>query len=164
MAEKGQVVDIHRLVKLGRWVEGELQKRVKVRLYYGWPKAFFSLARLVGDVNATCRIFTLLGILPTGHLAMCGIGTQLPELCYGQLGQDRVEDVWLSNRLLIDLRQNLPANLEGVCADCILRNSCLGHCVAENYFASKSLSAPFWFCQAAKESDLFPLTRLQKMG
>ena len=156
MAERNQVLDIRRLVELGKWVEKDLQKRVAVQLFYSWPMAFYGLRRLLRSGSDTCGIFNILGILSTGNLAMCGIGVEVPELIYGKLGVDHVADVWVNNQTLIGLRKNLPDKLEGVCGDCIFRKQCLGNCVAENYFQSRRLTAPFWFCQQSQEIGLFP--------
>jgi len=159
MVERGQVLDISRLIELGKWVEGDLQKRTSTPLHYSWPMAFHSLNRLMNNGGGTCGIFGILGILPSGHLAMCGIGVQIPELCYGLLGVDRVAEVWASHPTLVDLRQNLPADLEGICGECIFRYRCLGTCVAENYHQVGRLTASYWFCQMADSNRLFPLSR-----
>jgi SynChlorMet cassette radical SAM/SPASM protein ScmF len=159
MAERGQVLDLRRLIELGKWVEGDLQKRASIRLYYSWPMAFYSLKHLLTFDGYSCSIFNILGILSTGHLSMCGIGVEVPELCYGLLGQDRVADVWASNPILVDLRKSLPAGLEGICGECIFRDRCLGTCAAENYHLAGRLTGPFRFCQMADEAGLFPPSR-----
>jgi radical SAM protein with 4Fe4S-binding SPASM domain len=92
---------------------------------------------------------------------MCGIGTQVPDLCYGVLGKDSVFDIWVHNSQLRELRKKLPLELDGVCSQCFFKGNCLGYCVAENYSATKSLSAAYWFCQFAYELGLFPLSRLR---
>lgn len=159
MVERGQVLDIRRLIELGKWVEDDLQKQTAIRLYYSWPLAFYSLKHLLAIDGYSCGIFSILGILPTGHMAMCGIGSQVPELCYGLFGQDHVADVWAFHPMLINLRERLPIDLEGICAKCILRNRCLGMCVAENYQIHGRLTAPYWFCQNANDVGLFPISR-----
>jgi SynChlorMet cassette radical SAM/SPASM protein ScmF len=161
MAKRGQVLDTPRLIELGRWVEGDLQKRSSISLHYSWPMAFFGLKRLLTFNGYSCSIFSILGILSSGHMAMCGIGVQVPELCYGLLGQDRVADVWASHPTLLDLRRHLPTDLEGICGGCIFRDRCLGMCVAESYHLAGRLTAPYWFCQTADESGLFPPSRLR---
>jgi radical SAM protein with 4Fe4S-binding SPASM domain len=92
---------------------------------------------------------------------MCGIGVQIPELSYGQIGQDALEKVWAEHPMLQTLRQDLPAKLEGVCANCLFQAQCLGSCVAENYHQTRRLTAAFWFCAQAEEAGLFPLARLR---
>jgi SynChlorMet cassette radical SAM/SPASM protein ScmF len=159
MTERGKVLGIEKLVEIGRWVEQELQKRSKLMLFYSWPMAFQGLKRLTRDGSDTCGIFGILGLLPGGHYAMCGIGLQIPELTYGRVGQDALADVWCHHPTLVALRQSLPAQLEGVCAACLFQVQCLGSCVAENYHQSGRLTAAYWFCEQAALAGLFPLVR-----
>jgi SynChlorMet cassette radical SAM/SPASM protein ScmF len=162
MTKRGQTLDIQRLVELGKWVEGDLKKIASIPLNYSWPMAFRGFKRLLsGSTTDTCGIFNVLGILSSGHLAMCGIGAQIPDLCYGLLKKDTVADVWNSNSMLIKLRQDLPSKLEGICGECIFRKRCLGSCVANNYLLANSLSGSNWFCQMASNSQIFPISRLQ---
>lgn len=156
MAEQDQVLDLYRLVDFGKWVEDYLQKKSKISVYYNWPAAFYSLKNLIDFNGYSCHIFNILGILHTGHFSMCGIGAQVPELCYGILGKDAVFDIWAFHPMLVELRKNLPVRLEGICKECILQRSCLGSCVAQNYHISKRLTAPYWFCQMADENGIFP--------
>lgn len=165
MTKRGQVLNIQRLIELGKLVEGDLQKKSTVPLHYSWPMAFHSLQRLMnGGGNGNCDIFGILGILPSGHLAMCGIGVQIPELCYGLLGVDRVAEVWASDPVLLRLRDLIPSKLDGICSNCIFRDRCLGSCVAQNYQTDGYLGAHFWFCHRANETGLFPLSRQRKPG
>ena len=53
----------------------------------------------------------------------------------------------------------MPARLGGVCGDCLLSRACLGACVAQNYYRTRDLYAPFWFCEDAERAGLFPQTR-----
>ncbi len=159
LTDAGQVLSIERLIELGRWVERELQPRCSISLHYSWPMAFYSLKRLANDSLGVCGIYTILGVLPAGQLAMCGIGEVIPELCYGQLGVDNLADVWASHPMLVDLRKTVPGRLEGICARCLMRESCLGSCVAQNYHESRSLTAPYWFCAQAEAAGLFPTSR-----
>jgi SynChlorMet cassette radical SAM/SPASM protein ScmF len=161
MTERGQIIGIEQLIETGKWVESILQKHTSMSLHYSWPMAFYGLNRLNNKNLGNCSIFNILGILSTGHLAMCGIGVNLPELCYGILGEDRVEDIWISNSTLIDLRREVPHNLTGICGKCIFRDRCLGACIAENYYLSKQLDNSYWFCTEASEKNIFPSSRLR---
>jgi len=162
MIERGQNLDIHRLIELGEWVEGILQKSTSVRLVYSWPMAFYGINRLLSESTGTCGIFGVLGVLSSGHLAMCGIGVQMPDLCYGLLKKDTVSDIWNSHPMLTDLRANVPAKFEGVCGECILRDVCLGSCIANNYLLTNTLTGSNWFCQSADEALRFPASRRKK--
>jgi SynChlorMet cassette radical SAM/SPASM protein ScmF len=160
MIKRNQVLDIQRLIELGNLVENDLQKRTSIELSYSWPMAFYSLRRLITRGGDTCGIFSILGILATGQFAMCGIGVEVPELVYGQLGKDNLEQVWCEHPTLQALRRDLPGNLEGVCGNCILKQKCLGSCVANNYHESGHLTEAFWFCKNAEELGFFPVNRL----
>jgi SynChlorMet cassette radical SAM/SPASM protein ScmF len=159
MTSRDQVLDIQHLIELGKWVESDLQKRFAFRLIYDWPAAFRSLRRLLSDGADTCGIFGILGILSSGHIAMCGIGIKVADLCYGLLGKDSIADVWIKHPRLVELRNSLPKNLQGICSECLFRNRCLGSCIAGNYDHSGNLTAPFWFCQEAADEHLFPFSR-----
>jgi hypothetical protein len=41
-----------------------------------------------------------------------------------------------------------------------MKEICLGSCLAQNYYGSKSLWEPFWFCEEALSRGLFPESRL----
>ena len=161
MSERGQVLDIKRLIELGNWVEHDLQKSVSIPLFYSWPMAFYSTARFLKDGGSgTCGIFNILGILANGSLAMCGIGMEIPELVYGKLAVNAVADVWSAHPMLQKLREDVPAKQEGICSMCMFKNRCLGSCIANNFHESRSLTASNWFCQTANQAELFPPSRL----
>jgi len=160
MAEHKKMLDVRRMVDLGRWVEYDLQRRVSINLFYSWPMAFHSLNRLLEGNGDACGILNIMGILANGCLALCGIGIEIPELTYGRLGKDRLVDIWRDNQVLRQLRSDLPAKLEGVCQSCLFKWQCLGSCVAENYHQFRRLTAPFWFCMQAQEAGVFPEKRV----
>jgi radical SAM protein with 4Fe4S-binding SPASM domain len=102
----------------------------------------------------------ILGVIASGHYALCGIGEQVPDLVFGEVGKDLLEEVWRENAILKALREGLPERLEGVCGRCLMKQRCLGSCVAQNYYSKGSLWAPYWFCEQAEEASLFPTSRL----
>jgi SynChlorMet cassette radical SAM/SPASM protein ScmF len=162
MTERGQTLGVPELIELGKRIEGQLQKETRLPLIYSWPMAFQSLHRFLVDNTGNCGIFNVLGILSSGEWAMCGIGVQIPELCYGIIDKDDLATIWNSHPMLLKLRQELPAGLEGVCGECIFKNKCLGTCVANNYLLTNSLSGSNWFCQSAVDLRIFPITRLRE--
>ncbi len=101
----------------------------------------------------------LLGVLANGSYALCGIGETVPELVFGHAAKDKLEDVWRDSSVLNELRQGLPHQFEGICKDCLMKAMCLGSCVAQNYYRSKNLWAPFWYCEEAQKRGLFPGSR-----
>ncbi|MBN1564445.1 MAG: SynChlorMet cassette radical SAM/SPASM protein ScmF [Anaerolineae bacterium] len=156
-------VAVPEYIEIGNWIEKELQAQVPIPLVYSWPMAFQGLSQLNHDRANICGVFNILGILSSGHLAMCGIGTQEKDLVYGRLGEDRLADIWANSPMLQDLRASMPGKLEGVCRDCILNQICLGYCVAQNYFATGQLTAANTFCEQALEAGLFPVSRLRNL-
>ncbi|MFH1541593.1 MAG: SynChlorMet cassette radical SAM/SPASM protein ScmF [bacterium] len=159
MHEANETLNIEELVSLGRWVDRELAASTKLRLMYAHPAAFRSLRRLLStnsDGCGVCGIFGIIGVLANGSYALCGIGESVPEFVFGDVQKDRLADVWQNNAVLKDIRQGLPEKLEGICADCIMKQRCLGSCLAQNYYSDKNLWAPNWFCVQARERNIFP--------
>jgi radical SAM protein with 4Fe4S-binding SPASM domain len=111
--------------------------------------------------NVRCNIFEILGVLSDGSYALCGIGESIPELVFGSARSDSLASVWRQSPMLVRLRAAIPGELKGVCARCIMRSRCLGHCIAQNYYAARDLTAPYYMCQEAFEQGLFPASRLQ---
>jgi SynChlorMet cassette radical SAM/SPASM protein ScmF len=161
LRERAGTLDIKELIRLGRHVYMELAPATKLRLIFDYPMAFRPLSRIAsGDARGTCGILGILGVLPSGHYALCGIGKHVPDLVFGIAGKDKLEEVWRENTFLRQLRAELPHRLEGVCARCLMKQRCLGSCIAQNYYRSGSPWKPFWFCEEAEASGLFPGTRL----
>jgi SynChlorMet cassette radical SAM/SPASM protein ScmF len=163
MHEAGEGLALRELVELGDWVENSLSAATKLPLSFSHPAAFRSLGRMFGkkgDGCSVCGILGILGVLADGSYALCGIGETVPELVFGHSAHDRLEEVWQKNPVLQDLRQGLPHRFEGICGQCLMKNFCLGSCVAQNYYRSKSLWAGFWYCEEAHKEGLFPETRL----
>lgn len=162
--EKDEALGIAELIQLGRHVEMELAPTTKMQLFFDYPHAFQPLSRMAsGDGCDTCGILGILGVIPAGQYALCGIGEHIPELVFGKVGEDSLEEVWVKNQVLRELREGIPSKLEGVCARCLMKHLCLGSCVAQNYYMAGNLWAPFWFCQQAEEIGLFPASRLVKV-
>jgi len=154
-----KLLSIHELLDLGRWIENDLQKKHSIPLLFSWPMAFHSIRRLHTDNGANCGLINILGILSSGEIALCGIGTQEKDLIYGRLGKDKVSDIWKNSFGLKKMREGIPNNLEGICGKCVFKNRCLGSCVAQNYHSAKRLTAPFWFCRDADKERLFPTNK-----
>jgi SynChlorMet cassette radical SAM/SPASM protein ScmF len=156
-----EILTVGDLIELGRFVEHKLAPKTGLRLLFDFPQAFRALRRIAnGDGCSLCGILGILGILADGTYALCGIGEQVPDLVFGRIGEDPLERVWRENVVLKALRQKLPEGLEGVCSRCLMKGRCLGSCVAQNYYYSGNLFAPFWFCHQAEEAGLFPASRL----
>jgi SynChlorMet cassette radical SAM/SPASM protein ScmF len=164
MHEAGEALSIDELVKLGQWVENTLSSSTSLRLHFSHPMAFRPLGKMFGENGdggcGVCGILGILGVLANGSYALCGIGESVPELVFGQAATDRLEDVWSNTPVLLELREGLPERFEGVCRDCLMKDRCLGSCVAQNYYRSRNLWAGYWYCQEAQKQGLFPESRL----
>ena len=159
--DEGEALSIAELIQLGRHVETELAPSTHIPLFFDYPLAFRSLSRIAsGDGCDICGILGILGVIPTGYYALCGIGEHVPDLVFGTVGEDRLKTVWQENNMLNELREGMSNKLNGICARCLMKYRCLGSCIAQNYYATKSLWSPFWFCQQAEEAGLFPASRL----
>jgi SynChlorMet cassette radical SAM/SPASM protein ScmF len=159
--ENRETLSIAELIELGQRVERDLAPRTKLQIFFHSPPAFKALRHVAsGDGCAACGIFGILGVIASGHYALCGIGEQVPDLIFGAVGKDRLDEIWRENPILKALREGLPERLEGVCGRCLMKGSCLGTCVAQNYYSARSLWAPYWFCEQAEKAGLFPASRL----
>jgi SynChlorMet cassette radical SAM/SPASM protein ScmF len=121
-----QVLDVEQIIELGKWVRTNLSKNTSIPVNLNWPMAFFNINRLMCIEGCQCDLFGTLGILPSGHLSLCGLGVLVPDLCLGMLGRDRVEDIWVCHPVLVEVRKKVPTGMEGICANCLLQNQCNG--------------------------------------
>ncbi len=160
MQKAEQTLTVAELIELGTHVDNDLAPMTDLRLHFDFPLAFRPLSRLASrDGCSVCGIFGILGVVASGHYALCGIGQQVPDLVFGMAGEDPLEKVWKQHPKLVELREGLPGRLEGICSRCLMNQRCLGSCVAQNYYRSGSYWAPFWFCEEAEREGLFPMTR-----
>ena len=146
---------------LERKISLELQPRTRLSLIILLPPAFLNVKTLMKlkIAGSACQVATILGILGDGELALCGIGRNIPELCFGSLKTDKIKKVWLENPVLQKLRTDLNGNYPGICADCIHATRCRTSCVALNYLASGKLIHPAPICSYMAERGKFPATR-----
>jgi SynChlorMet cassette radical SAM/SPASM protein ScmF len=161
--EKGEDMTVSEYIEIGRRVDGELSAATSLNLFYDQPLAFRPLHRLVegSQCGGTCGVQRILGVLADGTYALCGIGTSLEEMTFGRAGVDALETIWRENRMLNAVRRDIPEKLTGVCGRCLMREMCLGSCIAQNYYRTLDIRAPFWYCAVAEEEGLFPLSRLK---
>ncbi len=163
MHDRGETLTIEELLEIGRWVETNLSASTNLPIHYDLPAAFRSLGKIFGqngDGCSVCGILGILGVLSDGSYALCGIGETVPELVFGHAAKDRLEDVWNNTPVLWEIREGLPDRLQGICADCFMKSFCLGDCLAQNFYSSRNLWAPFWFCEEARKQGLFPKSRI----
>jgi SynChlorMet cassette radical SAM/SPASM protein ScmF len=160
--KSGDTLSIEELINIGDWVENNLSSS-KVKISYGHPLSFRPLGNMFGHHGSgcgICRIKNIIGVLSDGSYALCCIGKTIPELIFGNARNDKLDRIWANSPILKELRDYLPSHLEGVCSECAMKNICLGSCIAQNYYLTKSLWAPHWYCEEAYKKGLFPVKRL----
>ena len=159
--DQGNGLSIEELIQLGRQVEGELADRTELPLYFDYPAAFQPLKYFGAEQGGcgVCSILSILGVLPSGDYALCGIGSHVKELVFGKVGQKPLADLWKNDLILEQLRRGLPDQLTGICSHCLMKHLCMGACIAQNYYRSGHLWAPYWFCEQADAMGLFPSSR-----
>ena len=164
LRKTGDALDIEELIELGRRMETELPRKTSLPLFYAHPHAFRPLSRMLGNdrkSSGACGIFEKIGVLPDGSYALCGIGKSVKELTFGDSRKDSLEDVWKNTEVLKQIREGLPKKLEGICGDCLMKEVCMGGCLAQSYYQTKNLWSPFWYCEEARKNGLFPKCRLR---
>ncbi len=161
MHEHDETLGFEEVMELARFVRGPLQAKTPIRLMLSTPLALYTVSELIQAGNdGACHVRHILGILGTGEMALCGIGRTIPELCFGNLADTDVANVWLNHATLLQLRQDLDGEYPGVCGQCIHAKRCLTACVAHNYQDNGQLVSPAWQCAQAYERGVFPASRL----
>jgi radical SAM protein with 4Fe4S-binding SPASM domain len=161
MSRNRETLDFSEIMKLARFVRGELQGRISIRIILDTPLALYTVRELLqGAGDGRCNVRNILGILGSGEMALCGIGRTIPELCFGNLRDDSLIDMWMGHPTLKALREDLKGPFTGLCGRCIHAKDCLTSCVAENYMETGRLVAPSRLCAQALELGVFPETRL----
>ena len=161
MQKSGETLSIKELIDLGHWIENTLEPSSGIRIVYSHPTAFRPLSKIFTKSSGRCGIFGIIGVLGDGKYALCGIGETVPDLVFGHAEKDRLADVWNNTPVLNDIRKGLPGDLKGICGDCLMKNLCLGACVAMNYYRGRDLFAPHWYCEEAHNVELFPTERIR---
>ncbi len=159
--DSGEALTVKEILELGRFVEDDLQHRSGIPLFYSYTAAFRRIKNIKQrPETGACNIFETLGVLGSGKYALCGIGESLPEFVFGDARTENLKDIWNHTPLLKEVRAGLPSKLTGVCGDCVLKEGCLGCCIAKNYSCYNKIFAPDQYCQEAFEAGLFPKSRL----
>lgn len=161
MHERGEALDYDEVLALVHYVRGELQDRTPIPLKIMIPPALSTVGELLRtkDAGGSCHVRHILGLLGTGDMALCGIGRNVPDLCFGRLGQDSLREVWFFHPTLLQLRQDLDGVYPGICGECVHSARCVTHCVAQNYVDSGYLVWPSSLCAEAERRGEFPNSR-----
>ncbi len=137
-------------------------KSENFEIIFDIPNAFKSIHNLQECRGGTCGIKGILGVLSDGSVSICGIGNVRKDLNLGNIRHTTLSDIWNNNKIVNQIRNNIPDNLEGICKRCMFKQSCLGKCVADNYYKTDNLFSGNIFCEEAYQRGLFPLSRLIK--
>lgn len=161
MDKKGETLGYDEIISLVRFVRSELQNHTPIPLFISIPMALSTIREILheGNSGGECRVLNILGILGNGEMALCGIGRNIPELCFGVLGNDDLRKVWVFHSTLVKLRNDLNSVYPGICSDCIHARRCLTQCVAMNYARTGKLINPDILCEEAEHRGVFPATR-----
>ncbi len=158
--DNAQAFSVSEIIKIDRMIEEEILPTSGISILQDIPIAFQKPARFLKRAIGRCNVHNIIGLLSNGDLALCGIGTSVEDLLYGNINTDTLEDIWTSSPKLANLRKLVPNELEGICSKCIHKNFCKGTCVAGNYNRTGKLNAPYHFCDTAEKLGLFPNSRI----
>lgn len=161
MHRQGQGLDFDEWLALIHRIRGPLQDQYSIPLGAMVPPAMSTVKELLryGGEGAGCHVRHILGLLGTGEMALCGIGRNIPELCFGKLGKDSLREVWLNHPTLRRMREGLQGPFPGICGDCLHAGRCMTHCLAQNFEANGQLVSPSPLCAEAVRRGIFPTTR-----
>jgi SynChlorMet cassette radical SAM/SPASM protein ScmF len=163
MHKDSETLTFTEIIELVHKIRGPLREEYSIPLIINTPLAFYTANELLDQgPDNNCHVRTVLGILGSGEMALCGIGRTVPELCYGNLEENDIREIWLEHPQLIKLRQELDAPYPVICENCIHARNCASYCVAQNYSYTGKMVSPAWFCIEAYERDLFPQSRMRK--
>jgi SynChlorMet cassette radical SAM/SPASM protein ScmF len=158
--DEDNALGVAEIIEINGMMEDKLIPSAGISVFPDIPLAFQKPARLLRSNPGRCHIHNIIGLLANGDLALCGIGTSMEDLLYGNLNTDTLADIWNNSPKLQALRRLVPDDMEGICSRCIHRRFCKGCCVAGNYNDSGKLNAPYFFCSKAEELGLFPKSRI----
>lgn len=150
------------ILEIDRYIETGIAPQRAIQILPDIPHAFHSIRRMLKGNMGRCTVLNILGIIADGTLSLCGIGTSVPDLTYGHMKNQDLAKVWQSSPSLLELRHLIPHQLEGICGDCLHKATCLGSCIANNYFRSGKLNSAFYFCEKAFKNEIFPKSRKVK--
>jgi SynChlorMet cassette radical SAM/SPASM protein ScmF len=160
--DTGEALSVENLLCLQRRVETDIAPNSNIDIFFSVPLAFKSFSSILKGKSCVCNILNILGVLASGHYALCGIGTSVQDLVFGRVGENRLDRVWKESIVLKSIRSGLPNRLNGICERCMVKEICMGSCIAQNYYDSGNLWAPNWFCDTAARAGIFPGTRLKR--
>ena len=159
--EVQETLNVAELIELGRHVEQELAPKTKLQVFFITHRLLEPCtASPAGMGVASAGSSASWASSPADTMPCAASASRCRIWSLARWGRTVLEEVWRENAILKALREGLPERLEGVCSRCLMKQRCLGSCVAQNYYSKGSLWAPYWFCEQAEEAGLFPTSRL----
>lgn len=168
MYKRGENLTFRQRMDLTEYIYNELRPRLHkeglpINLILNTPLALMPINEIMrrGGDTGDCGVLGILGILGTNEIVLCGIGRTIPELVYGRLGKDSIQNIWMSHPTILKLRRILPDvdNYPGICRECLMAKRCRTGCVAQNFVDSRRLVWPDALCVEADQYGEFPPTR-----
>lgn len=157
MDENGSLLDVREFLdffgRLDTDVLGDF-------VFFDIPIAFKKIKRVTKEMNYTCNICSVVGVLSNGDVSICGIGNLKDDLVLGNIRSKPLMEIWQAHPLFQDLYRDIPANLGGICSNCMFKRQCLGCCVVNTYNVTGRFNAGYPFCEEAHRLGLFPRQRL----
>lgn len=114
------------------------------------------LSRLSAIHHINCPFSNMLAICPNGDVTLCACYGEARGLYFGNVKSDSIEDIWLTNEQLAEIRDGLPRKLEGICAVCFFKGVCRGSCRAEALRVFGSYFKPHPMCEYLRQVNRFP--------
>jgi len=107
--------------------------------------------------SATCGWSqTFLAVLADGEAALCQGLYDVDQAKAGNVRNASLAEVWETSPLLTDTRSWTGAELDGICSNCVVAESCRGLCRASAIASYGDLRAPYPLCQSLYEMGRFP--------
>jgi radical SAM protein with 4Fe4S-binding SPASM domain len=105
-------------------------------------------------------------VLPNGDITVCALSRSQDHLYFGNVRQTRLKDAWEQARMdLLRERYVSVEELQGICGDCVWKQTCKGSCRARAYEEGEDFFAPYPVCQDAADRGVFPdVYRISKRG
>ncbi|MFH1592145.1 MAG: radical SAM protein [Candidatus Woesearchaeota archaeon] len=103
-----------------------------------------------------CSFPYLLAVESDGNVAPCDGFLGLKNFELGNVRKDSINEIWEKSKMMKKIRSIKPADMKGVCAKCIFKESCMGGCRAAAYLEYKDMKMPDPVCQHIYEAGLFP--------
>lgn len=146
MEVKEEIID-----KISFW-----EAKFGIPLVISYPTSYMSFSYLKKGNIGICPFHSLLSILANGDISFCGFGYSEPQWIMGNIWNTDIKELWKNHPLILEARENIPSKFEGVCAHCILKWQCKGHCRALAVEVCNSLIASDSSCQNLYDAGLFP--------